>query len=160
MLAQFSRLPVVHRLLKSVRLPTLLLPIFFAMGIAGCGSKPTTPSGISDEAATSCAGGPGTIFQTPSPDLRRIIPHPILVNAGSSVSLEVCFFRDKENPAIAAATQWSSANPLIASVSPAVGATTILTGRAFGSTVLTAIINGAAVTTSVDVCEPGGRCPF
>ena len=147
--------------LRGLNLPMLLHSIVFGMGTTGCAPHPTAPSGISDEAATSCtAGGPGTILHSPAPEFRQIIPSPILINAGSSATLRVCFFRDKEKPDVAAATQWTSANPGIASVSPAVGATTVLTGRAFGSTALTAIINGAAETTLVAVCEPGGRCPF
>ena len=131
---------------------------FLAGATISCTASPTRPSGISDAAATSCtAGGPGTVFHDPAPEFRQIIPDVILLNLGSSTSVRVCFFRDTERPDIAAATTWSIGDPAVASVSPAVGATTTVTARAVGTTTLTAVVNGAPVTGVISVCDQ--RCP-
>ena len=133
----------------------------FSMFLSGttlsCGSSPSGPSGISDAAATSC-DGPGLVFPSPGPgpELRQIIPSAIVINVGISVAVNICFFRDTERPGIGAATQWTMADTNIASVSPPIGATAIVTALSFGTTTLTAIINGAPVVAAVRVCDQRG----
>lgn len=131
----------------------ILLTIVFH---EGCGSSPTQPT-VSDKDATSC---PGDILGigSPAPTLRDIIPRPVFVFTGGTAVIDACFYRDKTRPADRAEITWSIADTTFATLNPQTGPTTTVSGKAVGSTTITAVITGVAVTTSLIVCAPGGRC--
>ena len=155
---QFSHLQRLRPGRPSWRHCALALSV---VSLASCSRAPTKPSGVSDEAATSCAA-PDIFTGSTSidPGFRTIVPRSLLILAGTSGTVSACFYRDKERPAELAAVQWSVGDTSIATVAPVVGGQTTVTGKTVGRPTLSAVITGVTVTTILGVCESSGRCPF
>ena len=125
--------------------------------LAGCSSLPAQPT-ISDRDATSC---PGDILGigSPAPTQRDIVAWWVSVDVGKTTTARACFYRDQVRPEDRAAIAWSIRDTDLATLTVSSGPTATIQGRVFGTTTITAMITGVAVTKTLYVCESTGRCP-
>lgn len=127
------------------------------VGASGC------PTGLSDDDRESNSCFDGFLGSPPDPRNPYAFPHSVLIflDVGDrSDTLEACFYRDLARPEERAAVTWLSLDPSIATVEPARGPTTVVTGHRFGRTTVVAVITGIRDEVPVSVCNRLGDCPF
>jgi hypothetical protein len=89
----------------------------------------------------------------------RVNPSFVTVFTGFGRSLEACFYGDEVRDAERQAIRWSSDDPTLATVDPATGPRTVVSGHGFGVTHVRAVITGVSVPVVVVVCDESGACP-
>lgn len=136
--------------MRWARLVALAAATWLALVGAGC----HTPF---DFASSSCFGG--ILNQPPGPGEAYIDPNFALIfldGLTRTDTLTACFLG---GPADRAAVTWSSLDPSIATVEPATGPETTVTGHRFGRTRVIAVMRGLRREVSAIVCNRPGDCP-
>lgn len=140
--------------MRSVKPVALAAAIWLALVGAAC------PNRI-DSASTSCFGG--ILNQPPDPGEAYIDPNLVLIFLDGTThtwTLRACFHGDLGRPAERAAVTWSSSDTSIATVEPATGPETTVTGLRFGRTRVVAVITGLRREVPVTVCNSPRDCPL
>ncbi|MCL4819800.1 MAG: hypothetical protein KJ067_11685 [Vicinamibacteria bacterium] len=130
-----------------------------ATTLAGVGALATSrceaPFDLRDH--TSC--GELLYGGVPAEGSPRVNPSFVTVFTGFGRSLEACFYGDEVRDAERQAIRWSSDDPTLATVDPATGPRTVVSGHGFGVTHVRAVITGVSVPVVVVVCDESGACP-
>ncbi len=149
---------------RPVHAPMDLIPIrrvirLAAVTAAGVGalasSRCQAPFDLREH--TSCGSFLGGVPAEGSPE---VIPDGVTVFSGGQKGVLVaCFYGDEVRDAERQAIRWSSDDPTLATVDPATGPRTVVSGHGFGVTRVRAVITGVPVPVVVVVCDESGACP-